>query len=551
MTDSEPVATTRAPRSRFAIPVPALAVCITSAAVLLAALFAVRGESDPRIELLIGAIVVLTLTFAAVLLVLINKLAHSSTQHASSEMRYREARQVLAESQRRIAHLAHHDALTGLPSRLHLQSRLPRLLARAARKDRELALLYVDVDQFKNINDSRGHGTGDVLLRVIAGRLKHAVASRDLVVRMGGDEFVIIAYDVGDRAGAESLARRLMTVLSAPIDANETPLAITVSMGISMYPEDGLDPELLLKHADIALYQAKDRGRNNFQMFSPDMNVRLLERVALEQALRHAIGTEQLYVEYQPVVDMTTGCIVALEALARWRHPEMGLVPPVRFIPVAEESGAIVELGEHVLRQVCNQLVEWTREGLPLVPVSINVSPQQFARGRFQDTVESVTREHAIDPSLLWLEITENAVMHDIEQHLGSLHALRRLGAKIAVDDFGTGYSSLSYLKHLPIDALKVDRSFVRDMATDPNDAAIVTAIVRMARSLGLRTVAEGVETIEQLEQLRQLGCDSAQGYYFGRPMAASRYRAVLERLTAEPARADTVQRRVLRMVGH
>ena len=209
MPDSEPVATTRAPRSRLAIPVPALAVCITSAAVLLAALFAVRDESDPKVELLIGAIVLLTLTFAAVLLVLINRLAHSSTQHASSEMRYREARQVLAENQRRIAHLAHHDALTGLPSRLHLQSRLPRLLARAARKDRELALMYVDVDQFKNINDSRGHGTGDVLLRVIAGRLKHAVASRDLVVRMGGDEFVIIAYDVGDRAGAESLARRL------------------------------------------------------------------------------------------------------------------------------------------------------------------------------------------------------------------------------------------------------------------------------------------------------------------------------------------------------
>ena len=360
MPDSEPVAPTRAPRSRLAIPVPALVVCIASAAVLLAALFAVRDESDPKVELLIGAIVLLTLTFAAVLLVLINRLAHSSTQHASSEMRYRETRQVLAENQRRIAHLAHHDALTGLPSRLHLQSRLPRLLARAARKDRELALMYVDVDQFKNINDSRGHGTGDVLLRVIAGRLKHAVASRDLVVRMGGDEFVIIAYDVGDRTGAESLARRLMTVLSAPIDANETPLSITVSMGISMYPEDGLDPEILLKHADIALYQAKDRGRNNFQMFSPDMNVRLLERVALEQALRHAIGTEQLFVEYQPVVDMTNGCIVALEALARWRHPEMGLVPPVRFIPVAEQSGAIVELGEHVLRQVCNQLVEWT-----------------------------------------------------------------------------------------------------------------------------------------------------------------------------------------------
>jgi diguanylate cyclase (GGDEF)-like protein len=449
-----------------------------------------------------------------------------------------------------MAHFAHQDPLTGLPSRLHLQSRLPRLLARAARKERSLALLYVDIDHFKNINDSRGHGIGDVLLRVVAGRLKHTVEAPDMVVRMGGDEFVVIAYDVSDRAGAENLARRINASLAEPIDANEMPLSITASIGISMYPQDGLDPEILLKHADIALYQAKDRGRNNHQMFSADMNVRLLERVALEQALRHAIGTEQLFVEYQPIVDIGQGCIVAMEALARWQHPELGLVPPVRFIPVAEQSGAIVELGEDVLRQVCVQLTEWGRDGLPLVPVSINVSPQQFARGRLQETVERVTREHGVDPSFLWLEITENAVMHDVEQHMGSLHALRRLGAKIAVDDFGTGYSSLSYLKHLPIDALKVDRSFVRDMATDPNDAAIVTAIVRMARSLGLRTVAEGVETIEQLEQLRALGCDAAQGYYFGRPMAAARYRNILERLRGEPARSDTVQRRVLRMVG-
>jgi diguanylate cyclase (GGDEF)-like protein len=550
MSNSEPAQTTATGRSRVSTRVLAISVCFAAAAVLVAALVAARGEHDPKVRLLIGAIVVLTLAFSGVLLLLVNRLSQASKARLSSELRYREARQSIADNQRRMAHLAHQDPLTGLPSRLHLQSRLPRLLARAARKERSLALMYVDIDHFKNINDSRGHGTGDVLLRVVARRLKHTLASRDLVVRMGGDEFVVIAHDVSDRAGAESLARRINASLAEPIDANEMPLTITASIGISMYPEDGLDPEILLKHADIALYQAKDRGRNNHQMFSADMNVRLLERVALEQALRHAIGTEQLFVEYQPVVDIGQGCIVAMEALARWQHPELGLVPPVRFIPVAEQSGAIVELGEHVLHQVCVQLNEWGREGLPLVPVSINVSPQQFARGRLQETVERITREHGIDPSFLWLEITENAVMHDIEQHMGSLHALRRLGAKIAVDDFGTGYSSLSYLKHLPIDALKVDRSFVRDMATDPNDAAIVTAIVRMARSLGLRTVAEGVETVEQLEQLRSLGCDAAQGYYFGRPMAAARYRNILERLRGEPARADTVQRRVLRMVG-
>jgi diguanylate cyclase (GGDEF)-like protein len=536
--------------ARRARPLLPLLVSIGAALVLVATVFLAVGEHELKMRILLGCIVVLTLCFAGVVLLLTNRLAESSMAQANAELRYREAAKVITENQRRIAHLAHHDALTGLPSRLHLLSRLPRLLSRAARKDCQLALLYVDVDHFKNVNDSRGHGTGDVLLRVIASRLKHAVASRDLVVRMGGDEFVVVAYDVADRAAAESVARRLRDAVSTPIEANDAPMSITVSIGISMYPEDGLDPEVLLKHADIALYQAKEQGRNNHQIFSPDMNVRVMERVALEQALRHAIGTEQLFVEYQPIVDIATGCIAGLEALARWRHPELGLVPPVRFIPVAEQSGAIVELGTSVLRQVAAQLAQWNAEGLPVVPVSINVSSQQFARGRLQDLVESVAREHGIDPSFLCIEITESAVMRDIEQHLGSLHALRRLGAKIAVDDFGTGYSSLAYLKHLPIDALKVDRSFVRDMATDTNDAAIVTAIVRMARSLGLRTVAEGVETVEQLEQLRALGCELAQGYYFGRPMAASRYPTLLGELNSEPAKSDTVQRRVLRMVG-
>jgi len=272
---------------------------------------------------------------------------------------------------------------------------------------------------------------------------------------------------------------------------------------------------------------------------------------SIEKALREAIAAQEIFVEYQPIVDMDSGAIVALEALARWKHVQMGLVPPNRFIPVAEESGSIVELGALVLRQVCRQLALWQSEGVALVPVSINVSPRQFEHSHLQDILESATRESDIDPALLWLEITEHAVMHDIEQHLGSLHALRRLGCRIAMDDFGTGYSSLSYLKHLPIDALKIDRAFVRDMATDSNDAAIVTAIVRMARSLDLRTVAEGVETEAQLEQLRALGCDSAQGFYFGRPEAAARYPAMLERLRGDPVRlGDTVQRRVLRMVG-
>ena len=529
---------------------PVLIVGLASVIVTLAVVFGWEHASDRLVLRLCAALVALALSSAALILALFGRLARATHAHAATESRFRDAEQAIVENRRRLTHLAHHDLLTSLPNRPYLQSRLPRLLSRTARKGKALALLYVDVDHFKDINDSRGHGIGDILLRVIAQRLKRTVATRDLVVRMGGDEFVVVAYDVSDRAGVEALTRRLTAALSEPIEADDVSLSVTVSMGVSFYPEDGLDPEILLKHADIALYQAKDRGRNNVQFFQPDMNVRLMERVALEQALRHALGTEQFYVEYQPIVNAATGMLIGLEALARWRHPEMGIVPPVRFIPVAEQSGAILELGEQVLRQVCSQLARWTAEGLPLVPISINVSPQQFDRGRLPDCVTALTREFSIDPSLLWLEITESAIMHDIDRHLPSLQRLRSLGIKIAVDDFGTGYSSLSYLKHLPIDALKIDRSFVRDMASDSNDAAIVTAIVRMARTLKLRTVAEGVETAEQLEQLKALGCDAAQGFYFGRPVAAARYRATVERLRGEPARSDTVRLRVLRMVG-
>lgn len=544
------VATTSLKHARPANAAPALIVGVTAVIVTLALVLGWEHPGERLVQWLCGTVVAVAVAFAGLALMLLGRLARLASERAAAESRVRDAELAIVENRRRISHLAHHDALTGLPNRLYLQSRLPRLLSRTARKGKSLALLYVDVDHFKNINDSRGHGAGDALLRAVARRLKNAVAARDLVVRMGGDEFVVVAYDVNDRAGVEALARRLMAELAPPIDAGDSGLTVTASMGISFYPEDGLDPEILLKHADIALYQAKDRGRNNYQLFAADMNVRLLERVALEQALRHAIGTEQIFVEYQPVVDMNTGALIGLEALARWQHPEMGLVPPARFIPVAEQSGTIVDLGEQVLRRVCAQLAQWKSEGLPIVPVAINVATQQFERGRLGETVTAMAREYAIDTALLSLEITESAIMHDLDRHLESLRSLRRAGVKIAVDDFGTGYSSLSYLKHLPIDALKIDRAFVRDMATDSNDAAIVTAIVRMARTLNLKTVAEGVETAEQLGQLRALGCDAVQGFYFGRPTAASRYRSMVERLRGEPTRADTVRLRVLRMVG-
>jgi diguanylate cyclase (GGDEF)-like protein len=494
--------------------------------------------------LLVGVVAVLVVAFAAIVVVLFGRLARTS------RARYVFERQ-LRDNQRKLAHLAHHDSLTGLPNRLYLQSRLPRALARATRTETQLALLYIHIDNFKNINDSRGHGSGDSLLRLIAQRLRNTVTERDLVVRMGGDEFVIVATGVSDRNGIEAIGQRLMAALGSPFEVDGATFTLTVSVGASVYPEDGLDLEVLLKHADIALYQAKDRGRNNLQFFVADMNVRLMERVALEQALRRAIGTDQIYVEYQPIVDVVTAVPLGLEALLRWHHPEFGLVPPGRFIPVAESCGAIVDLGEQVLRLVCTQLREWNLAGTQILPVSINVSPRQLDRTRLQDTVEAMTQEYAVDARLLSFEITEGAVMHDAEQHLGTLHALRRLGARIAVDDFGTGYSSLSYLKHLPIDALKIDRAFVRDMASDANDAAIVAAIIGMARTLGLRTVAEGVETVDQLDRLRTLGCDTAQGYLFSRPMGVRACTALLESLggAAESARDETIKRRALRLV--
>ncbi|MGH8309761.1 MAG: putative bifunctional diguanylate cyclase/phosphodiesterase, partial [Steroidobacteraceae bacterium] len=494
--------------------------------------------------LLVGVVAVLVVAFAAIVLVLFGRLTRTSRARQVFERQLR-------DNQRKLAHLAHHDSLTGLPNRLYLQSRLPRALARATRTETQLALLYIDIDNFKNINDSRGHGSGDGLLRLIAQRLRNAVTERDLVVRMGGDEFVVIATGVNDRAAIEAIGERLMAALGTPFEVDGATFTLTVSLGASVYPEDGLDLEVLLKHADIALYQAKDRGRNNLQFFVADMNVRLMERVALEQALRRAIGTEQIYIEYQPIVDVATAVPLGLEALLRWHHPDFGLVPPGRFIPVAESCGSIVDLGEQVLRLVCRQLHEWAQHGVPILPVSINVSPRQLERTRLQDIVETLTQEFAVDARLLSFEITEGTVMHDAEQHLGTLHALRRLGARIAVDDFGTGYSSLSYLKHLPIDALKIDRAFVRDMASDANDAAIVAAIIVMARTLGLRTVAEGVETVDQLERLRTMGCDAAQGFLFSRPISARACGALLESLggSAASAHDETFRRRALRLV--
>jgi diguanylate cyclase (GGDEF)-like protein/PAS domain S-box-containing protein len=432
---------------------------------------------------------------------------------------------------RRLAHLARHDSLTGLPNRLQLSTRLPRLIARAREEGTLLALLYIDLDHFKNVNDSLGHGSGDRLLATTAERLRSCIKSGDLIARMGGDEFVVIATGLRDRSDVDPIARRIQETLGARMKVEGSELAVALSIGVALFPDDGADLEELLKAADIALYQAKEHGRGHHRLFNPSMNARLTERLQLENALREALESDRLHVEYQPAFDLKSGKPVSFEALLRWTHPELGQVPPARFIAVAEQSGLIFDLGRYVLRAACAQLAGWQRlGGVQLLPVSINVSARQFNETRrLSDQVAECVREFGVDASLLHFEITESAVMQHLEQHLGTLQALRNLGSRILIDDFGTGYSSLSYLKHLPIDALKIDRAFVRDMATDANDAAIVRAIVGIAHSLGLHLVAEGVETMEQLACLRELGCHSAQGFFFARPMTADACRQLLE----------------------
>jgi diguanylate cyclase (GGDEF)-like protein len=449
------------------------------------------------------------------------------------------------EQQRKIARLARRDVLTGLPNRFHLQRVLPRLLSRAARDQSRLALLYIDLDHFKNVNDSLGHGMGDRLLESFANRLRTSVAAHDLVVRMGGDEFVVVATGLPAIGVIDSIAKRIRKELSVPVDLDGVSLSVAPSIGISVYPDDGTTPEQLLKHADIALYQAKDRGRSNHQFFTAEMNARLSERLGMERALRGAIDKGELFVEYQPSFDLRTLRPVSFEALVRWRTAEGSLIPPSRFIPVAEQSGFIVEIGEWVLTRVCQQLAEWRHSHVSLLPVSVNLSVRQFEQPGLAETVASIARTAGIETSLLHFEITETGAMQTSEQNLGALHALRNLGCRILVDDFGTGYSSLSYLKHLPIDTLKIDRAFVRDMAVDANDAAIVSAIVGIAKSLSLHLVAEGIESAGQLDCLRRLGCESGQGFYFSPPVPADSCSLMLEKLRAQRS-GETTRLRLL-----
>ena len=433
----------------------------------------------------------------------------------------------LLEKHQELEQLAHHDHLTGLPNRLHLQMHLPEAIEEAKKKQTALAVLFLDLDRFKHVNDSRGHETGDKLLKTVAQRIRSTMRAEDVVVRMGGDEFVVIVKNIKSTEQVGEAAARINQALSAPMIVDGRTLVTTVSIGVALYPNDGADMGELLRHSDTAMYQAKDRGRNNFQLFSPNMDKRLKERIAIESSLRTALSSRQLDVHYQPIVDIESQRVVALEALLRWKHPNHGYVRPERFVSVAEEAGLIVPMGEFVMQRAIEDTVRWRQAGAAIVPVAINVSAVQLQRTNLAETISRLTKQHGLDPSMLQIELTESAVFERREPRArgasqDAVAKLRELGVHIAIDDFGTGYSSLSYLKRWRVDTLKIDRSFVRDLVTDMSDLAIVSAIIAMARYLHIKVVAEGIEGWPQLEKLRQLGCSYAQGFLFARPAPAA-----------------------------
>ncbi|MBI2312020.1 MAG: EAL domain-containing protein [Betaproteobacteria bacterium] len=423
-------------------------------------------------------------------------------------------------AEQRIRHLAHYDGLTGLPNRNLLLDRLQQAVTQTRRTQKKVAVMFIDLDRFKEINDTLGHAFGDQVLQTAAERLSRCVRESDTVSRHGGDEFVIVLPDLKDNAGATVMAQKVITAVSYPMELDGREFRLTTSIGISVYPEDGEDPETLMKNADAAMYRVKELG-NAFQFYTEDMNASGLERLKLEHSLSRAIEEEQFVLHYQPQVDLRSGQIVGVEVLLRWQHPELGLVSPAQFVPLAEETGHIVLLGEWALRRACRDLRELMDAGLPRFKIAVNLSARQFRQQDVLETVLAVLAETGLDPEWLELELTESIVMQNAQGTIETLQALKAAGIKLSIDDFGTGYSSLSYLKRFPIDKLKIDQSFVRDIATDPNDAAIVRAVVTLGHSLQYKVIAEGVETEEQVEFLRACGCDEAQGFHFSAPIPA------------------------------
>ncbi len=453
------------------------------------------------------------------------------------------------KSEERIQFLAHHDVLTELPNRSLCIERLRHALQQVPRSKLKVAVLFIDLDRFKNINDTLGHHIGDGLLRSVAARLIEAVRAADTVSRLGGDEFVVVLNGVADSDEVKHIVeRRLIPMIRNSHSVNGAEIHVSCSVGIAMHPDDGADADELMRHADAAMYQAKSQGRNSAQFFSAEMTARAERRMLVETNLRSAIERDELCLNYQPRVDARSGALVGVEALLRWNSPELGAVSPAQFIPIAEESGLIVPIGAWVIEQACVQLARWRDGSLSDIGVSINLSPLQLRDRGLLDTLKASLHRHGVRKGTLEIEITESALMESVEANMQVLQAIREHGIGLAIDDFGTGYSSLNYLNRFPLDKLKIDRSFVHDMLDDPTDLAITRAIIGLGHTLGLRVVAEGVETRQEVDILFDEGCDEFQGFFYAQPMPAPEFEAwAASRGTAVGAQAEVTPGAVVR----
>jgi diguanylate cyclase (GGDEF)-like protein/PAS domain S-box-containing protein len=435
-------------------------------------------------------------------------------------------------AEEQVKHLAFHDPLTNLPNRLLFNDRLTLAVAQAHRHNQKLAVLFLDLDRFKVINDSLGHSVGDELLRQVAERIQEHVREGDTVARLGGDEFTLLVPGITVEEDAAKIARKICDAVHDPFWIDGRELFVTTSLGVSVYPSDGHDAETLVRNADSAMYRAKEQGRDNYQLYTPAMNAKAIERLSLESRLRQAVANDELELHFQPFIDIRTEEVLGAEALLRWRHPELGLIPPGEFIPIAELSGLIVPIGEWVLRTACAEARKWHDKGFPAMTVSVNLSSRQFQQSDLGSQVTHALEETGLEPDKLDLEITESCAMQNAEHSINTLWGLKKQGVRISMDDFGTGYSSLNYLKRFPIDRIKLDQSFVRDLPGDKDDAAIAMAVIAMGRSLELVVIAEGVETQEQLAFLKGHECDQLQGFLFSRPLPAEAFEKFLTQNT-------------------
>ena len=457
--------------------------------------------------------------FGSIVIVLVTALlGRMSWQLGQARLRESETRMAHAE---RVEYLAYHDGLTGLPNRSMFSRLLIQSISEAQRYSRQLAVAFLDLDRFKQINDTLGHDAGDQLLKEVAIRLRACVRDSDVVARLGGDEFVVLLPELDEGQYAAVVAQKILAVIAKPFTLIGQEFRVTASIGISVHPQDGVDEQTLTKNADIAMYQAKADGKNGFQFYSETLNANSLERLALESSLRHALERNEFRVHYQAKRDIVSGRITGMEALLRWEHPDLGTVAPMRFIPVAEETGLIVPIGKWVLRTACQQNIAWQAQGLPHLSIAVNVSPLQFHDEALVADVASILAATGMDPQLLELEIKESLLSHDVENTLRILTKLKALGVRIAIDDFGTGYSSLATLQRFPLDTIKIDRSLIRDFSAARDDTGLADAIIAMGKSLALTVVAQGVETREQAEFLRKHACDELQGFYFKKPLPA------------------------------